>query len=553
MQKDYKEKIRKYALANAVAHSGTAKSKSVLGKLLAENPEMRKNLLEVKSEVELVVEDVNALALEKQKKELQEIGFVEKPRKIKEEKVLPDLDVGRTFVMRFAPNPDGSIHIGNARPAILCSEYVKKYNGKFILRFDDTDPKVKVPEKRFYKSIKEDLKWLKIKWDKEIIASKRLNIYYSYAEELIKNSFAYVCTCDQEKWKLLKEKGKSCPCRKNDKKTNMKLWKKMLASNQGKGFKEGEAVLRIKTDMEAKNPAVRDWPAFRIIDKPHHPFSKKHLWPLYNFASAIDDHLLGVTHILRGQEHATNETKQKYLYDYFKWKYPETIIVGRFSMGDMVMSKSEIKKGIKEHRFTGWDDVRLGTIAALRRRGFQPEAIRQIVLDIGVKPSDVTISFENLAAYNRRLIDKIANRYFFVENPKKIIVKNISKRKVKLKVHPDSKKHKTIEINNTFYIEKEDYEKYKGLEVRLKDLFNIKLGEVSKYTGKELKATPKIHWVPSKYVPVRIFMPGKQIEGYGELNLLKTKKGEIVQFERFGFVKIEKITKTTVVAVFTHK
>ncbi len=543
------ELIRKYALFNAIEHDGVAQPKSVVGRILSEHPEMRANVQALNSEVAFVVEKINKMSLNQQRSELDKMGGYA-PVKRAEKKGLPDLELGREkFVVRFAPNPDGALHVGNARPAILSDEYAKKYNGKMILRFDDTDPKVKVPEKRFYKWIKEDLKWLKIKWSQEIMASKRFTIYYKIADKLVSIHAAYVCTCE-EKWKKYRDAGKSCPCRFNDVKTNTKLWKKMLSHK----FKEGEAVLRIKTDMAAKNPAVRDWPAMRIVDKPKHPTVKKYVWPLYNFASGIDDHLLNVTHIMRGQEHSTNEVKQRYMYQHLGWNYPNVITLGRLSMSDMVLSKTLIREGIERHKFMGWDDSRVATLRAFRRRGFQPEALRQIIIDIGPKPSDITVSFENLAAYNRKIIDKEANRYFFIPNPKRIVVKGLKTKKLNVPLHPEQKRgFRSFSLTETFYIDDKDFEAYKGLEVRLKDLANIKLGNISKYTGTELKALPKIQWVPAKNVPVRVLMPTGEIKGYGEVNLSKVKVGSEVQFERFGFVRIEKIVKSGINAVFTHE
>ena len=442
--------------------------------------------------------------------------------------------------------------MGNARPAVLCDEYAKKYNGKFILRFDDTDPKIKLPEKRFYKWIKEDVKWLKIRVHQELVASKRLKIYYSIANNVILCEGAYVCTCNSESWKKTRDHSRACQCRNLDAKTNMKRWKMMLSNK----YKEGQAVLRIKTDMNAKNPAVRDWPAFRIVDKPTHPLQKKaKVWPLYNFASAVDDHLTGITHIFRGQEHSTNEVKQRYLYQHLKWNYPAVITLGRFSLADMVLSKSQIREMIAKRKLNGWDDPRVGTLRALRRRGFQPNAIRQIIVDIGPKPSDITISFENLSAYNRKMIDKMANRYFFIANPKKIVVKGMKIKQASIPMHPDDKKrgYRKFSLSSTFFVDAKDFESYNGIEVRLKELCNVKLGINSQFTGTEVKSTPKIQWVPAKHCLVKVIMQDKEIKGYGEIGLLKTKPGDVVQFERFGFVRIEKIQGKNVVAVFGHE
>ncbi len=551
MDKKLEITIKKIALHNAIVHGGKANPKSILGAILGSHPELRSQVLKVRSEIERVCSLINEMTLAKQKKELEKLGgFEEKKRK--ENKGLPELPgakVGK-FVVRMAPNPDGAIHIGNARPAILNYAYAKKYRGKFILRFDDTDPKVKTPEKKFYKWIEEDLKWLGIKWDEKYYSSKRLRIYKKYAEELIKMGKAYVCTCG-EKWKEYRDKRQACPCRDLPVKEQLKRWKKMKEHK----YKEGEAVLRIKTDLNATNPAVIDWPAFRIVDKPKHPFVKKeHLWPLYNFASGIDDHLLGVTHILRGQEHSTNEIKQRYMYQHFGWRYPVTMVVGRFSMSNMVMSKSKIREGIKNHEFTGWDDIHLGTIRSLRRRGFLPETITKLILEIGLRASDVSISLDNLAAYNRKIIDPITKRFFFVKDPVKITVDKLPFKKVEIPCHPKSNLGKRkFSLTKTFYISRDDYEKYKGSKVRLKDLFNVKLGKKSKYAGKDLEPIPKIQWVPEKYVVVSVLTQDGYIKGFAERNVLKEKEGKIVQFERFGFVKLEKIKKSSVNVIFSHR
>lgn len=540
---------RRFALANAIEHEGKAQPKSVLGAALGEHPELRGQVPALRSAVEAECESVNRLTMREQEKQLAAIGGFVRQHK-EERKGLPELDLGREgFVVRFAPNPDGALHLGNARPAVLCDEYAKKYKGKFILRFDDTDPKVKTPEKRFYKMIRDDLKWLKIRVHKEAIASKRLNIYYQYAEKLVRGGNAYVCECG-DAWKAFRDKSSACPCRSLSAKEQLKRWQKMLKHR----YKEGQAVLRIKTDMQAKNPAVRDWPAMRIVDKPRHPLAKRHLWPLYNFASAIDDKLLGITHIFRGQEHSTNETKQRFLYSYFSWTYPTVVTLGRFSLSDLMLSKSSIREGIAKRRYRDWDDVRLGTIRALSRRGFTPEAVRNIIIDVGPKPSDITIDLENLASYNRKIIDPVANRYFFIPNPKRISVKNMRIKTAKLPLHPEHKRGwRTFRLTNAFYIDASDFDTYKGLEVRLKELCNVRLHETAEYTGTENKSVPKIQWVPDKHINVNMITPAGTVKGYAETNLLKARTGDIVQFERVGFVRIEKISRKNVVVVFAHE
>lgn len=544
-------KIEAYTLENAVAHEGKAIAKPILNKILAEHREFLQNIKELNEIIEKKVEEINKLSLDEQKKKLESLGFSEKKRE--EKKDLKEIStLGEKFVVRFAPNPDGALTLGNARPAILCDEYAKRYNGIFILRFDDTDPKIKVPEKKFYRWIIEDLKWLGIKIDKIIYQSKRLEIYYKYAEKLIEIGKAYVCTCDVEEWRRLRNEGKACSCRDLSPNENLIRWKKMFNE-----YKEHEAVLRIKTNLDHPNFAVRDFPALRIVEDCKHPLVKARVWPLYNFASAIDDYLLEITHILRGQEHATNATKQEFIYQYFGWKYPKVFILGRISLSDMMLSKSKIRAGISNKIFSGWDDPKLGTLRALRRRGFSPLALRKIILDIGIKPNDITISKENLEAYNKKAIDDIANRYFFVKEPVKIKIEGLNFNSKKIRLHPTiDRGYREIFFDKYFLVDKEDFEKFRGKVIRLKDLCDIVLDKNSKIVNieyKEGKDLPKIQWVPYNFkIKTRVVMPDRIINGYGELNLKNLKRGDIIQLERFGFCRVEKIGKS-VLLIFTHK
>ncbi|MEM0044912.1 MAG: glutamate--tRNA ligase family protein, partial [Desulfurococcaceae archaeon] len=326
------EKVRetayKHALLNAIRHEGKADLKAVTSKVAAELPEVRKNMKAVIELVKSIVEEVNRLTLDEQlrivKSNWPEL-LEEKVQEFKRElPPLPNAIEGKV-VTRLAPNPDFSLHLGNARPALLNYWYAKMYKGKMILRFEDTDPRIKAPYPDTYESIKMDLKWLGISWDEEYVQSIRLPIFYEVAKELIKRGGAYVDLCDNKTFKVYRNQGKACPHRDKPVENQLNEFEKMLGGSYG----EGEAVLRIKTDLHHVDISVRDWVAFRVIDttKTPHPITgeKYIVWPTYNFAAAVDDHLMGVTHILRAKEHITNTVKQKYLYDHMGWKYPETI------------------------------------------------------------------------------------------------------------------------------------------------------------------------------------------------------------------------------------
>lgn len=205
-----------------------------------------------------------------------------------------------------------------------------------------------------------------------------------------------------------------CPCRDLSITENLTRWMKMPE------MKEGEVVLRVKTDLNHKNPAIRDWVAMRIVDQQHPRIGNQHhVYPMMNFAVAVDDHLMGVTHVLRGKDHLANSEKQKYLYQYFRWEVPEFIHYGRLKMEDIALSTSKARKGIEEGVYSGWDDPRLGTIRAIARRGIKREAIKELMLEIGVKIADSTVSWKKIYGLNRNLLEEEANRYFAVFPPKR--------------------------------------------------------------------------------------------------------------------------------------
>jgi glutamyl-tRNA synthetase len=345
-------------------------------------------------------------------------------------------------------------------------------------------------------------------------------------------------------------------------------------------YKEGEAVVRVKTELTHPNPAVRDWPALRVIDieKCPHPRvgDKYRVWPLYNFACGLDDHLMGITHIIRGKEHLTNMVRQEYMYRHLGWRYPEAIHYGRLKIKGAYLSKSKIVQGIREGLYKDWDDPRLATFAALRRRGITPAAIKKLIIDVGPKTSDVVLSWENLYAYNRKILDPKVNRYFFVQNPVQLSVKNIPKKIIaRLRLHPEYSEKgfreysiKPMGADNAalFWISKRDAEALTvGSVIRLMELFNIKIEKVEAYSAeasfvseayeeaRKVEA-PLIHWVPvGADMPCQVIMPDATVfEGIAESACKELKPDDVVQFERFGFVRIDKVN-VKLTAYYAHK
>ncbi|MFP3349122.1 MAG: glutamate--tRNA ligase family protein, partial [Thermoproteus sp.] len=274
--------VLKYALINAVRYGGKADPKAVMSKIMAERPDLRGRAREVKALVDSIVERVNSMALEEQRALLASRWpeALEERREREERRPsvealppLPEAGGGKEVVVRFAPNPDFVLHLGSARPAVLNYAYKLKYGGRFILRFEDTDPKIKKPlvteEVNAYDAIREDLRWLGVRWDEEYVQSSRMEVYYEYARRLIELGGAYVDLCRPEEWRRLRDAGKACPHRDAPVERNLELWDRMLRGD----FREGEAVLRVKTDLAHPDPSVRDWVAFRVIDteKTPHP------------------------------------------------------------------------------------------------------------------------------------------------------------------------------------------------------------------------------------------------------------------------------------------
>ncbi|MEM4598332.1 MAG: glutamate--tRNA ligase [Candidatus Diapherotrites archaeon] len=543
----------KYAIKNAFLHDGKASDVAVVGKLKALFPDSDiKELTEVAKEV---VSKVNGLTLDEIKEEYQKIesneGYELKPK----QKVLGLEDLPwakkQKVITRFAPNPNGPMHIGNARAAILSHDYARKYGGKFILRFDDTDPKVKKPMPNAEEVFRRDLEWLGCKIDEVYFASDRLEIYKKYMVDLIESGRAYVCTCNPEEWRARVKKQLPCPCREKSPKEHMKRFDKMI-KNQ---YKEGEAVLRIKTILSHVDPSVRDWWIAKVVDKPSHPKVKddQHVWPSYNFASAIDDHLLGVTLIIRGQEHKQNETKQVFLYNYFGWEYPHTIYTGRVMLEGVVLSTSKTKAAIEQGIYSGWDDPRLGTIVALRRRGFVPETIRRIIMEIGTKPNDTTIEWDMLTAINREFISGKSPRINTIERPFKLIVEYPPEKTIKLG------ENITINLNadlQPFMVDKSAIEA--GTDVfRLRNAYNVKIKKVTEmqafaeYVGYE-KIEPIVPWVLS-IIDLYITMPdGTTVKKFAD-GSIPFKQGDIYYIDNLGFVKVDAINEKGVMAIFVHR
>ena len=554
---DLEEIIYKHALLNAAKHKGSANPGAVMGSIMSNEPELRSKAKEIGPMSGKIVAKVNALSLEEQQAEMEKFGVEVQDKKPKAKEVgLQELPgTHENIVLRFAPNPSGPLHIGHSRAAVPNAEYVKRHNGKLILRIEDTDPK-RVYEPA-YEMIPEDLEWLGIKADEVIYQSDRFETYYDYARQLIENGAAYMCTCDGATFKELKDNCKACPCRDNSIEENIELWEKFDT------MEAGEAVLRVKTDIAHKNPAIRDWVAMRLVDETHPRLGNKYrIYPMMNFSVAVDDHLMGLTHVLRGKDHLANTEKQKYLYDHMGWDVPEYIHYGRLKMEDIALSTSKAMAGIEDGTYSGWDDPRLGTLRAIARRGIDPRTIYNLITEIGVKMADSAISWKKIYGLNRNFLEPVANRYFFCEEPQLVEIDGYDGGKVDIErpLHADhlDRGNRVLPFEGTAYLAKSDIGD--GI-FRLMDAVNVNIedGKLTYHStsfedARAVKARI-IQWVPAEdNVDVKIVMDDASIKtGLGEGALRDLEVGDIVQFERVGFARLDEISDGELVFYFAHK
>jgi glutamyl-tRNA synthetase len=567
------------ALKNAFEHSGSTNVNTVLSRILSVKPELKNELKSLIEEIKTVVESVNKLDVEEQKKYLNDIYSVDNKIDYKssdniDSHALPKLQMTATEVVtRFPPEPNGYPHIGHAKAVIIDEEYARMYNGKLILRFDDTNP---LNEKlEFYEAIKEDLEWLGVKPDIIKNTSDDILLIHEYGKKLTRNGDAYVCTCDINKIHKLRMQQIECPCRLNidNSDSNLERLDKIFDGT----YHQNEAIIRFRGNMQDKNTVMRDPTLFRIIEAPHPLLGDKvQIWPTYDFAAPVEDSLDGVSHALRTKEYELRNTLYLSILDRLELRKPIVVEFSRLEFDNMPVSKRKIKQLLDDGLITGWDDPRLLTLSAMRRRGFDPMGIRSFVLSLGLTLAETRPPFKALESMNRKVIDPIAIRLFFVKDPIMLTVdggKNIT---LTLNNHPTNDLGtREVEVSNVFYISRDDAVLLaQDDEVRLMELYNIKMKEIDLENNKKITASylnnnlvqkiKKIQWVSDKnmtkyniVVPKELYLNDKfnpnsleSIQGYAEASVLQLKSHTPIQFIRFGFCITEEKKSS---AIFTHR
>lgn len=567
-----RELVFKWALKNAVEHDGKAILSAVLSKVLAETPELKRRISEVKTEVEKTVEEVNSLSLEEQKSKLEEYpGLVQKKR-VEKEKALPPLpkaEMGKV-VTRLPPEPSGFMHIGHGMSGIINYKYAEMYQGLLWLRFEDTDPRKVKPE--YYDNFRRGYRWLGISWDREKSNSEDVELCYRHAETLIRKNSVYVCTCSSDAIHRNRKTEEECVHRSQSAAKNLELWSEMLSG----AYPEGIAVLRLAGDMRSRNTAMRDPTLFRVVNSPHPMLGKQfYAWPTYDFAVAVEDALCGITHVIRSSEFALRDELQDHIRNLLGFQNPVYVEYSRFEFKGTPVQKRKLRPLVDNGLVWGWDDPRLPTIDGVKRRGIVSEAITKFTLThTAMTFAKHEYTWDLLEAVNRSIIEPLSKRYFFVPGPIPVKVHGAPQIDVELPHHPERDLGtRTAKTEGNFFLSKLDKDKLgQGKTVRLKHLYNIEIQRVgeesieAKYAGKQLvEGVPILQWVTSEYVSVRVNVPSalyvgdtlnsesmKVVEGYGETSCSELEVGEIIQFERFGFCRLDsKVSQLNF--VFCHR
>ena len=401
-----------------------------------------------------------------------------------------DIEEGKceTVCTRFPPEPNGYLHIGHAKSILLNYGLAQEYHGKFNMRFDDTNPTKEKVE--FVESIKADIEWLGADWeDRLFFASDYFEQMYEAAVKLIKKGKAFVCDLSAEEIRAyrgtLTEPGKNSPYRDRSVEENLELFENMKNGM----YQDGEKVLRAKIDMASPNINMRDPVIYRVAHMTHHRTGYKWcIYPMYDFAHPIEDAIEGVTHSICTLEFEDHRPLYDWVVRELEYPHPpKQIEFAKLYLTNVVTGKRYIKKLVEDGIVDGWDDPRLVSIAALRRRGFTPSSIKKFVELCGISKSNSSVDYAMLEYCIREDLELKASRAMAVLDPIKLVIDNYPEGQTEeLEVdnnmeNPELGK-RVVPFGREVYIEREDFMEeppkkyrrlYPGNEVRLMNAYFV--------------------------------------------------------------------------------
>ncbi|MEN6555307.1 MAG: glutamine--tRNA ligase/YqeY domain fusion protein [Anaerolineaceae bacterium] len=396
---------------------------------------------------------------------------------------------------RFPPEPNGYLHIGHAKALTIDFGIAERYGGRTNLRYDDTNPVKEDTE--YVDAIKEDIHWLGFDWgDREYYASDYFEQLYTLALQLIRQGQAYVDDLSPEEIReyrgTLTEPGKNSPYRERSVEENLNLFARMRAGE----FPDGSRTLRAKIDMSAPNMNMRDPVMYRILHATHHRTGDAWcIYPMYDFAHGQSDSIEGITHSMCSLEYENHRPLYDWFLDQLGMFHPQQIEFARLNLTHTVMSKRKLRRLVEEGLVSGWTDPRMPTLAAMRRRGYPPDAIRAFLEAVGVAKNDSFVDVELLEHFVRDALNTRAKRRMAVLQPLKVVLDNYPEGETEyftvsdFPQDPECKTGRQVPFGRELYIEREDFmenplPKYfrlaVGKEVRLMNAYYITATSVEK-------------------------------------------------------------------------
>ncbi len=568
---DLNVKIKEFALENAVKFKGKATKGAIVGKLMSLDVTIKSRMQEVNPLIDKIIEEVNSMDLESQTKLLLELNpnFTEQQEDKKKENKekrsdLPELknaEMGKV-VTRIAPEPSKYNHVGHALSFGINYMYAQKYNGKTIIKFDDTNPEKESQE--YVDAMQADvIDYMDIKPAKVIYASDSNDKLLEMTQKLVDENQTYTCCCAQEEISGHRRNMTECKCRSKDLATIKKEWEEMKKGN----LPEGTITLRLKIDMAHKNAVMRDPVIYRLCYTPHYRQKDKYkVWPMYDYDCPILDALEGVTHILRSNEFESRIELQDYIRNLFNLTHPTIKQYARFSIVGALTQGRDIRAKIESGEYIGWDDPRLVTLRALKRRGIVKETYYEFAKVVGMSKTNSEIDFSVIASINRRILDATTSRFFAIMDPVKIKVSGAPVKDIQLHLHPDHPNigNRHFKINEEYYLEKSDVDKFEENEmVRLIDNINFvykkeddSIYDSDDYMTFKSKGKNIIQFLPAvetEHVHITVLMPDNIITtGIAEKNIKTLKVGDVIQFQRFGFCRLDSIKDGKYNFWYTH-
>ncbi|CAD7083959.1 unnamed protein product [Hermetia illucens] len=491
---------------------------------------------------------------------------------------LPGAEMGKVIV-RFPPEASGYLHIGHAKAALLNQYYQQAFQGKLIMRFDDTNPAKENAE--FEKVILEDLEMLEIKPDLFTHTSQYFDLMLEYCERLLKDGKAYADDTDPETMKKEREQKIESANRSNSVEKNFEMWKEMVAGTE-RGQK---CCIRAKIDMSSANGCMRDPTIYRCKNEEHPRTGRQYkVYPTYDFACPIVDAIEDVTHTLRTMEYHDRDEQFYWFIDALKLRKPYIWEYSRLNMTNTVLSKRKLTWFVESGLVDGWDDPRFPTVRGILRRGMTVEGLKEFIIAQGSSKSVVFMEWDKIWAFNKKVIDPIAPRYTALEWDNRVVVNVAGAKKecIEVPAHPknESVGKKSIWLGPRIFIDYADAEALKeGENATFINWGNLMIKKINRANGKitsvdaelnldnkDFKKTLKLTWLcegeATEFPPtfcvyfdhiISKAVLGKdedfkqfigqntrtEVKMLGDPELKKCKKGDIIQLQRRGFFKVD--------------